>query len=271
MPVVGTSVFGALLAPHLDVVAGVLHVFATGTAIYLAHLVDEYVDAHVRAEEPVSVPIARLRTAIALTGLATLGFVGGLWATGHPTAAIVTLPLPVLAALHAPFLDRHPVTGTLGYPLGIALVLVGGYLTQAKTVPPSILGLAPVFVAVLVGAKITIDRLDGDFDRTIGKRTVPVLLDERNAARMSAGCLAVAVGLLLLVVLVTSLSRWALLAVPFLLGAGLDSDANRAFRRQMVLAYPFAIVVFLTACSTTGCRVVHHTELLFGATEQAQL
>lgn len=273
-PVVGTAVFGALLAPRLDVAAGLLHVLATTAAIYLAHLVDEYVDAHVRGEEPVSVPIARLQAAIALTGVASLGFVGGLWMTGHPTAAAVTLPLPVLAVLHAPFLDRHPVTGTLDYPVGIALVLVGGYLSQAGTVPPSILGLASVFVPVLAGAKITIDRLDADFDRTIGKRTVPVILHDRSAARTSAGCLAVAVGILLLVVVLTALSGWALLAAPFLLGAGLaglDSDANRAVRRQMVLTYPFAFVVFLAACPTTGCRVVQFVEHLFGVTERVQL
>lgn len=273
-PVVGTSVFGALLAPRLDVVAGLLHVLATGTAIYLAHLVDEYVDAHVRGEEPVSVPADRLQAATAFTGLACLGFVGGLWVTGHPTAAVVTLTLPVLAALHAPVLDRHPVTGTLDYPLGISFVVVGGYLAQSETVPPSVLGLAAVFVPVLAGAKITIDRLDADFDRRIGKRTVPVLLDERDAARVSAGFLGIAVGLLLLVVLVTSLSPWALLTVPFLLGAGwagLDPDADRAFRRQMVLAYPFAIVVFLAACATTGCRGMQYAELLFGVTERVQL
>ena len=274
LPVVGTSLFGALLSPHLDLAAGLLHVLATATAIYLAHLVDEYVDAHVRGEEPVSVPIARLRAAIMMTGLVALSVIGGLWATGHPTAAIVTLPLPVLAVLHAPVLDRHPVTGTLDYPLGIALVLVGGFLAQAGTVPPSVLGLAAVFVPVLAGAKITIDRLDSDFDRTVGKRTVPVLLGERDAARASAGCLAVAVGLLGLVVLVTSLSAWALFAAPFLLGAGwagLDPDAGQAFRRQMVLAYPFAIVAFLAACATTGCRVVGYAELLFAVTERVQL
>lgn len=274
LPVVGTSLFGALLSPRLDLATGLLHVAATATAIYLAHLVDEYVDAHVRGEEPVSVPFARLRAAIVFTAVACLGVVGALWMTGRPSAAVVTLPLPVLAVLHAPVLDRHPVTGTLDYPFGIALVIVGGYLAQAGTVPPSVLGLAAVFVPVLAGAKITVDRLDADFDRTVGKRTVPVLLDERDAARVSAACLLVAVGTLVSVVLVTSLSAWALFAALFLLGAGwagLDPDAGRAFRRQMVLAYPFAIVVFLAACATTGCRVVGYAELLFAVTERVQL
>lgn len=258
-PAVGMSLFGGLLSPAFSVVSGTLHALAVASALYVAHLVDEYVDAHVRGEESPRVPRSALRVAVVVASLATFSLVGLLWGLGHGTAAALTLPLWVLAVLHAPYLDRHPLSVTADYAVGIGFVVVGGYTAQTPVASRGVVGTAVVLAVVLAGVKISVDRLDVDFDRRVDKRTLPVVLGERRAARTSAlVCLGAGV---VVAALVGSgvYPVGALLVVP-LLGlvawAGLDGSADRATRRQMLMVYPVAVVLFVTQCLAVECVLV---------------
>ena len=265
LPAVGMSLFGALLSPTLAVVPAILHAVAVGAALYVAHLVDEYVDAHLRGEErpTVSRPTLRLAAVVATGGC--LAAAGLLWVRGATLAAVLVFPLLLLALLHAPVLDRNPVTVTVDYPVGIALAVVGGYAAQQRTVAFGTLVTAVVFVVVLSGVKVSLDRLDADFDRQVDKRTLPVVLGDRQAARVGA---LLASGAALVVAASAVLGRYptgTLIAVPALLLvglAGLDDSPARATRRQMALVYVVALVLFVTQCLATGCFVGRQAELL---------
>ena len=87
-------------------------------------------------------------------------------------------------------MDTNPVTATAGYPVGIALALVGGYYVQAATVTPAAVGLAVVFLAFLSGIKVIDDAQDFDYDRSIDKRTVAVVLGREHAYRAAYALMA---------------------------------------------------------------------------------
>lgn len=257
-PAVGMSAFGALLAPTLAPVLAVIHALAVGTALYTAHLVDEYVDAHVRGEDAPMLTERTARRAIAVTSLGCLGLVGALAFLSRPAAAATAATLWLLAVLHAPILDRNTVAVTVDYPLGIALALTGGHLAQMGTLTSGVVGIAVLFVVVLAAVKISIDRLDVDFDRTIDKRTIPVVLGEHRATRLSAGLFVGGGGLTAGLVVLSVLPLAALLSVPVSVAgavAGLGTTAETAVRRQMLLVYPLAAVLFVTQCLATVCAV----------------
>jgi 1,4-dihydroxy-2-naphthoate octaprenyltransferase len=256
VPAVGMSLFGGFLAPAFAVVPAALHALAVGSALYVAHLVDEYVDAHVRGEEAPQVPERTLWRATVGASALCLGCLGGLWLTRHRLAAVLGLPLLVLALLHAPYLDRHPLTVTVDYPVGIALAVVGGYAAQRAALAAGVVGIAFVFVVLLSGVKVSIDRLDYDFDLRVGKRTVPVALGDRRAAWASAALPVGAAAVVVALAGVAILPDGAFLAVPVLLLSavtGLDRSPARATRRQMGLVYPVAVVLFVAQCVATGC------------------
>lgn len=267
-PAVGTALAGGLLAPSFAPAPGLVHALAVGAALYVAHLVDEYVDAHVRGEDEPSVPDRRALLAAAASGVACLALLGLLWARGRRAGALAGVPLLALAVLYAPALDRHPVAGTAGYPVGVGLALVGGYAVQtdavgagialSTAVPPPVAGVAGVLAVALSAVKVSVDRLDRDFDRRVGKRTVPVVLGGRGARRASAALLVAAAGLVAGLVGTGVLPAVALLAGPILVvGAwvGLAESPGRAVRVQMALVYPVAAVLLLAGCSATGCVV----------------
>lgn len=173
LPAVGTAAAGGLLAPTIDPFIGAVHTLAVAAALYIAHLVDEYVDAHVRGEETPSLPDWTIGSAIAVATAAFFALTARLWLGGAHAAAVATVPLWILAVLHAPVLDRHPVTVTVDYPIGIALALSGGYLAQTDVLSGDVLGIAAILAVLLSGLKVSIDRLDRSFDRTLDKRTLP--------------------------------------------------------------------------------------------------
>jgi lycopene cyclase domain-containing protein len=187
LPPLAASWFGAAVAGGFAITTGVLHVAAMFCAVYTAHVKDGYVDFHRRGEDddhPLSVRGCRL----ALAG-ATLGFAGAtlsLGAVAGPGAAAITLPTWFVGYLHAPQLDTNPVTTTLGYPTGIALAILGGFYVQTATLTPTAVGFALVFLVTLAGVKIVDDEQDYDYDRSIDKRTVSVLLGRRPARRLAA-------------------------------------------------------------------------------------
>lgn len=55
LPTVGTAAASNLLAPTIDFAIGIIHALAVATALYIDHLVDEYIDAYIRNEDVPSV------------------------------------------------------------------------------------------------------------------------------------------------------------------------------------------------------------------------
>ncbi|QIO22488.1 UbiA family prenyltransferase [Haloarcula sp. JP-L23] len=193
LPPLATSLFGALLAGEVTIAVAALHAAAMFFAVYTAHVKDGYVDFHVRGEDddhPLTV--GGCRGALVVAGLAFLAAVAGLWLLVGPGAALLTLPTWVIGYTHAPQLDLNPVGATMGYPTGIALALLGGYYAQASALSPRVLGLAVVFLLLLTGIKIIDDEKDYDYDRSIDKRTVAVVVGPQRARRLARSLLVTA-------------------------------------------------------------------------------
>jgi len=199
LPPLAASLFGGVFAGRVAPVAAAGHVLALFFAVYTAHLKDGYVDFHVRGEDD-DHPLSAAACRRALGG-STVGFVValvGIWASAGPVAVALTAPTWALGYFHAPQFDTTTVGATMGYPTGIALALLGGFYVQAGTLSPAVLGLAGVFLCFLSGIKIIDDAQDYDYDRSIDKRTVAVVLGPRDAYRtayvlMAAGMLGVLV------------------------------------------------------------------------------
>jgi len=191
LPPLATSLVGGVFAGSVRPVVAALHVVALFCAVYTAHVKDGYVDFHVRGEDD-DHPLTVAGCRGALVGAAA-GFVAalaGLWVTVGPAAAALTAPTWALGYFHAPQLDTNVLGATAGYPLGIALALVGGYYVQAERLSATVLGLAAVFFLFLSGIKIIDDSQDYDYDRSIDKHTVAVALGPRRAHRVAYGLMA---------------------------------------------------------------------------------
>lgn len=259
LPAVGMSAFGGLLAPTATLPALALHAAGVGLALYVAHLVDEYVDAHVRGEEPPTLSRRVLAITVILASACLLVVGLALVSAAGPLPALSLLPLWLLALLHATVLDRNTVAVTVDYPVGIALALLGGYVAQAGTVHPAAVALAVVFLALLAGVKVAVDRLDYEFDRRIGKRTVPVVLGDRRGGVAAAIVLVGAGALVVAFAAVGVLPRATAVAAPFPLAMAaccLRAGPRRAVRVAIALTYPFTAVLFLATCPATGCGAV---------------
>jgi 4-hydroxybenzoate polyprenyltransferase len=198
LPAVASSWLGAVFAGTFSVGLGAVHMGAVFLALYTAHVTDGYVDFHVRGEDDDHPLTARgCRLALAGASIAFFACVAGLWWAVDAVAALLTLPGWLIAVNHAPGLDTNPVGATVGYPLGIALALLGGHYVQATAFSPTVLALAAVFLVVLSGIKVIDDAGDYDYDRSIDKRTVAVAVGPERArltayALMTAGMVGVA-------------------------------------------------------------------------------
>ncbi|WP_129112856.1 UbiA family prenyltransferase [Halegenticoccus tardaugens] len=197
LPPLAASAFGAVLAGGFDLGLALLHMGSAFCALYTAHVKDGYVDFYVRDEDD-DHPLTAVGCRLALAGATALFFLvlGALWWLVGLGAAAITLPGWLIGYLHAPQLDMNPVTATTGYPLGIAVVLVGGHYVQAESLSPVVLAFAAVFVVILSGIKVVDDAKDYEYDRSISKRTVAVVLGRRRARTtayllMATGLLAV--------------------------------------------------------------------------------
>ena len=192
LPPVGASLFGAALAGSFDPAVAVVHAAAMFFAVYTAHVKDGYVDFHLRGEDddhPLSVFGCRLGLGGAVVGFAAC--LGWLLLVAGPVAAAITLPTWLIGYFHAPQLDVNPVTTTLGYPVGVALCILGGYAAQTGAVAPRPLAFAAVFVIVLAGVKVIDDSTDRAYDRSIGKRTVAVALGREGARSLAYALMGV--------------------------------------------------------------------------------
>ncbi|WP_458188713.1 UbiA family prenyltransferase [Haladaptatus sp. NG-WS-4] len=186
LPPIAASWFGSMLAGHFSILTGALHMTAIFASVYTAHVKDGYVDFYVRSEDD-DHPLTATGCRYLLAG-ATVAFFAclvGLWVVVGPGAALITLPGWFIGYFHAPQLDMHPVTATGGYPLGISLAILGGYYTQTGVLAPVALAFAVVFLLLLSGVKVIDDAQDYEYDRSISKRTVAVVLG-RERARTAA-------------------------------------------------------------------------------------
>ncbi len=199
LPPVATALFGAALAGGgtraFDPAVALAYAGAAFFAVYTAHVKDGYVDFH-RRDEDDDHPMTERGCRLGLAG-ATAGFVAclaGLAALTTPSATPVAValaaPMWAVGYLHAPQFDTNPVTTTLGYPVGIALCLLGGYAAQTGTLALAPLALAAVLVLTLAGVKVIDDTQDYAYDRSIDKRTVAVVVGPARARSLAVAALA---------------------------------------------------------------------------------
>ena len=198
LPPLAASWFGSMIAGSFGLALGALHMVAIFAAVYTAHVKDGYVDFHLRGEDD-DHPLTERGCKLALAGSTALFFacLASLWYAVDPLAALITLPCWLIAYHHAPQLDLNPVGATTGYPAGIALAILGGFYVQTTTITPTALAFALVFLVLLSGVKVIDDAQDYEYDRSIEKRTVAVVVGEERA-RLAAYVLIVA-GLALVV------------------------------------------------------------------------
>jgi 4-hydroxybenzoate polyprenyltransferase len=248
LPPLATSLFGAVLAGGVDLAVAGLHALAMFFAVYTAHVKDGYVDFHVRGEDddhPLTV--GGCRGALVAAGAGFLACTVGLWLLVSPVAALVTAPTWVIGYTHAPQLDLNTVGATMGYPVGITLALLGGYYAQATAFSPQVLGLAGVFLLLLTGIKIIDDETDYDYDRSIEKRTVAVVLGPQRARRLALALLCAAmvavVGLALAVPGIPPTAAGAAVVFGVVLAIAYRADAKLATMLLIRGSYLFLAVL----------------------------
>jgi 1,4-dihydroxy-2-naphthoate octaprenyltransferase len=209
----------------------------------VAHLRDGYVDFYLRGEDD-DIPLTEwgIQAAVVATTAVFLGCVALLWLWVGWLAVALTAPLYVLAILHAPYLDRHPLSVTIDYPTGIALTLLGGFVVQAESLTRTIIVVALAHLLVLAGIKVLLDGLDRDADRRIDKRTIPVVLGPARA-RFASTVLVASAGVTLALGVGAGLLPPVALAVAAVpLGASLighRTSLHRATGLVMSATYPF--------------------------------
>ncbi len=193
LPPLAASGFGAVLAGEFSLGVAGVHVAAMFFAVYTAHVKDGFVDFHVRGEDddhPLTA--AGCRVAIRAASAAFFACAAALWWLVGPGAAALAVPAWLIAYHHAPQLDTNPVTTTTGYPLGIAVSLLGGYYAQVQALAVQPAAFAGVLLVLLSGVKVVDDAQDYDYDSSIGKRSVAVVLGKPGARRLAYGLMAAA-------------------------------------------------------------------------------
>jgi 1,4-dihydroxy-2-naphthoate octaprenyltransferase len=192
-PPLAASAFGAILAGGVDPGLAAIHVVAIFAAVYTAHVKDGYVDFHVRGEDddhPLTAAGCRVALAASTATVALCCVALGVLV--DVLAVVLTAPTWLIAYHHAPQLDTNPVTATTGYPLGIALSVLGGFYVQATTITAVPLGFAVVFLTLLSGIKVIDDAQDYAYDRSIEKRTVAVAVGPDRAHDVAYGLMTLA-------------------------------------------------------------------------------
>jgi len=249
LPPVASSLFGAALTGTFSVDLALLHAVAVFCALYTAHVKDGYVDFFVRGEDD-DHPLTEFgcRTAMALS---TAGFGACLLALGvlvGPVAALLTLPGWLIGYLHAPQLDTHPVGATAGYPAGIALATLGGFYVQAAALSPTVVGFAVVFLVILSGIKVIDDATDYEYDRSIGKRTIAVVVGRRRARQTAYGLMTLGLVAVLALSATPVFPVGAALApVPFVAVALFASRADPELATMLLVRGSYLFLAVLVA------------------------
>ncbi len=202
LPPIAASWFGAILAGGAEWELAAVHSVAIFAAVYTAHVKDGYVDFYRRGEDddhPLTRPGCRL--CLVLAGILFAGCLGILWIRVDLVAVALTAPTWAIAYLHAPQLDTHTIGVTMGYPVGIALSLLGGFYVQAAAIGMTAVAFALVLLVIITAIKIIDDEQDYGYDRSIGKATVAVVVGPRRARQCSLLLFGLALGLLVTFVL----------------------------------------------------------------------
>ena len=196
LPPIAASWFGSMLAGSFSLWLGALHMTAIFAAVYTAHVKDGYVDFYLRNEDD-DHPLSKAGCERALAGASGLFFacLAALWVFVDLWAALLTLPCWLIAYHHAPQLDMNPITATSGYPAGIALAILGGFYVQAGAIAPIALAFALVFLVLLSGVKVIDDEQDFEYDSSINKRTVAVVVGPERARTGAYGLMILALAL----------------------------------------------------------------------------
>jgi len=193
LPPIASSAFGGLLAVggRFAIGLGALHAVAVFTGLYTAHVKDGYVDFHLRGEDD-DHPLTEsgCRVAMAASTVTFFLITVAIGVLVDPWAALLCLPGWLIAYHHAPQMDVNPVTATTGYPMGIALALLGGYYVQTRALSAVVVAFAVVFLTILSGIKVIDDAQDYEYDRSIDKRTVAVALGRARARQVAYGLMA---------------------------------------------------------------------------------
>ena len=250
LPAVAASLFGGLLADGFVLSTGLLHAAAIFFALYTAHVKDGYVDFYGRGEDddhPLSERGCRL--ALAGSSLAFFACTVAIAAIVNGWAALLTLPAWLIAYHHAPQLDMHPVTATVGYPAGIAVSLLGGHYVQTTGLSPTVVGLAAVFVAMLSGIKVIDDSTDTEYDRSIEKRTVAVALGRTRARRAAYGLMFAGMALVLaMAVVLSSIPPTGVVAVfAFAVVALVSRNAEPELATMLLIRGSYVFLALLLA------------------------
>ncbi len=186
LPPLAASWLGAAIAGGFAIGTGAIHMAAMFFAVYTAHVKDGYIDFYRRGEDDDHPMTARgCRLALVMSGLGFAACTVALGCLVGLGGALVTLPAWFIGYLHAPQLDTNPFTATLGYPTGISIAILGGFYVQTGALTATALGFGLVFLVTLAGVKIIDDEQDYEYDRSIDKRTVPVLLGPDRARALA--------------------------------------------------------------------------------------
>ncbi len=287
LPPLACSLFGAALAGPFVPHVALLHVVAVFAAVYTAHVKDGYVDFHHRGEDddhPLTVRGCR-GALVGSTALFTAALLAVALLSG-PLAAALTLPTWVIAYLHAPQLDVTPVGATMGYPLGIALALLGGFASQTGALAPVPLAFALVLLVLLTGIKIVDDGSDAAYDRSIDKRTPAVLFGVEASRRGAFALMGLALFLTLALTIDGVFPLSAALAPPvFAVVAVYASRAEESVATMLLVRASYLFLAALVVAvwfdplatapipdiTVLGPYTYLATELLFGSVAFAML
>jgi len=251
LPPIAASWFGAVLGGLASPTLGAVHSIAIFAAVYTAHVKDGYVDFHVRDEDD-DHPLTAIGCRVALAGATALfaAALAVLWVAVDPIAALLTLPGWVIGYHHAPQLDTNPVTATGGYPTGIALAIVGGAYVQTVTVGVVTVAFALVFLLVLSGVKVVDDAQDYDYDRSIDKRTVAVVVGPRAARRVAYSLMALGLTVVVALAAVAVFPPTAVLAVAaFAAVAAVTRRADPELATMLLVRGSYVFLALLVAAT----------------------
>lgn len=250
LPAVAASAFGALLAQMVTPGIAALHAGIVFCELYTAHVKDGYVDFYRRGEDE-DHPLTAQGCRLALVGSSALVFVGlGVLAiVVDPVAALLTLPGWLIAYFHAPQLDRHPVSATMGYPLGITTTIVSGYYAQAGSLSVMPIVYALVFLVVLSGVKIIDDATDYTYDRSIDKRTVAVVIGHTRARQLATVLMAVGLAIVAAGAVLTPIvpPSSIVAVIAFAAIAGVARDRNAALATMILIRGTYVFLALLVA------------------------
>lgn len=196
IPALLSSIFGGFLTGQIASLPATLHLVAVFTGLYIAHVKDGYVDFYLRSEDE-SHPLTKsgCTTSIVVSSLVFASATVAIAFVVDIFAALITVPGWIIGYYHAPQLDMNSVTVTVAYPLGIALAFLGGYYVQASAITAVALAYGLLFFLILTGMKIIDDASDYEYDRSIDKPTLAVVLGLATAHHLAYGVMIAALAL----------------------------------------------------------------------------